>query len=102
MKRLLIIATMLLPFTTAAAEDFCVEVADAAKAVMLNRLNGISQVRQVRQDNLAKDILDGEELSVVRELIKDAYQQPDSRDKARASDSFALTWLIKCSRNEGV
>lgn len=99
MKRLFLIATLLLPLTATAAEDFCVEVADAAKAVMLNRLNGISEVRQ---DNLAKDILDGEELSVVRELIADAYQQPESRDKQGASDSFALTWLIKCSRNEGI
>lgn len=98
MKRLLLIATLLLPLTATADADFCVEVADAAKAVMMNRLNGISQVRQ---DNLAKDILDGEELSVVRELIADAYQQPESRDKQGASDSFALTWLIKCSRNEG-
>lgn len=98
MKRLLLIATLLLPLTAVAAEDYCIEVSDAARAVMTNRLNGISQVRQ---DNLAKDILDGEELSVVRELIRDAYQQPESRDKQDASDSFALTWLIKCSRNEG-
>lgn len=98
MKRLLIIATLFLPLSVS-ANDFCTEVSDAARAVMLNRLNGISQVRQ---DNLAKDILDGEELVVVRELIVDAYQQPDSRDKARASDSFALTWLIKCSRNRGI
>lgn len=99
MKHLLLIATLLLPLTATADADFCVEVADAAKAVMTNRLNGISQVRQ---DNLAKDILDGEELAVVRELIADAYRQPESRDKQSASDSFALTWLIKCSRNEGI
>lgn len=64
---------------------------------MTNRLNGISQARQ---DNLAKDILDGQELSVVRELIRDAYRQPESRDKTGAANEFALTWLIKCSRNE--
>lgn len=98
MKRILLIAAVLMPITASAA-DFCTEVSDAARAVMLNRLNGISQVRQ---DNLAKDILDGEELSVVRELIKDAYQQPDSLDKARTSESFALTWLVKCSRNRGI
>lgn len=95
MKRLFLIATLLLPLT-ATANDFCVEVSEAARAVMTNRLNGISQLRQ---DNLAKDILDGEELSVVRELIADAYRQPESRDKVDAANQFALTWLIICSRN---
>lgn len=99
MKRSIFAVMGLLAVSPVWAGDFCTEVSDAARAVMLNRLNGISQVRQ---DNLAKDILDGEELSVVRELIVDAYQQPDSRDKARASESFALTWLIKCSRNRGI
>lgn len=97
MKHLLLIATLLLP-TVAHADDFCVEVSEAARAVMTNRLNGISQVRQ---DNLAKDILDGEELIVVRELIADAYQQPESRDKVGAANEFALTWLVTCSRNGG-
>lgn len=100
MKRsILAVMGLLAVMQNAWADDFCTEVSDAARAVMVNRLNGISQVRQ---DNLAKDILDGEELSTVRELIVDAYQQPDSRDKARASDSFALTWLVKCSRNRGI
>ena len=98
MKLAALTIALLLPLT-ATASDFCVEVSDAARAVMTNRLNGISQVRQ---DNLAKDILDGQELSVVRELILDAYRQPESRDKAGAANEFALTWLIKCSRNEGV
>lgn len=97
MKHLLLIATLLLPLT-AAANDFCLEVSEAARAVMTNRLNGISQLRQ---DNLAKDILDGEELSVVRELIADAYRQPESRDKVGAANEFALTWLVSCSRNGG-
>lgn len=92
-----LILAALLPIA-ASAQDFCLEVSDAARAVMTNRLNGISQVRQ---DNLAKDILDGQELSVVRELIRDAYRQPESRDKPGAANEFALTWLIKCSRNEG-
>lgn len=95
MKHLLLIAALLLPAVTH-ADDICLEVSEAARAVMTNRLNGISQVRQ---DNLAKDILDGEELSVVRELIADAYRQPESRDKVDAANQFALTWLITCSRN---
>lgn len=82
----------------AGAQDYCLEVRDAAKAVMINRLSGIDQARQ---QDLARDMLDGDELRVVRALIKDAYVQPDSRDKARASDSFALTWMIKCSRGDG-
>lgn len=98
MRYSIFVAALLAVISAAQADDFCLEVSDAARAVMTNRLNGISQVRQ---DNLAKEILKGEELSVVRELIADAYQQPESRDKQGASDSFALTWLIKCSRNEG-
>lgn len=100
MKRLILIAALLLPVTSQAA-DYCVEVASAAKTVMINRLNGISQARH---EKLARELLDGAELGVVLELIDDAYQQPDSRDKEKAANSFALTWLIKCSRagNEGI
>lgn len=97
MKHLILAAALLLPVVVQ-AQDYCLEVRDAAKAVMTNRLNGIDQARQ---QDLARDMLDGDELRVVRALIKDAYVQPDSRDKARASDSFALTWMIKCSRGDG-
>lgn len=95
MKRIILTLALIAPLAVQ-ANDFCLEVSEAARAVMTNRLNGISQVRQ---DNLAKDILDGEELSVVRELIADAYLQPESRDKVGAANEFALTWLVTCSRN---
>jgi hypothetical protein len=96
MKPLILTIALLASFT-AQAEDYCTEVSSAASTVMLNRLNGVDERRQL---NLANDVLDGEELSVVRELIKDAYQQPESRDKNRAANDFGMTWLIKCSRNE--
>jgi hypothetical protein len=96
MKRIFLIAALLLPLT-ATAKDYCLEVSDAAKAVMHNRLTGIEEYRQL---DLADDILDGEELAVMRELIKDAYIQPASLDRPRAERDFAFTWLIKCSRNE--
>lgn len=96
MKLATLTIALLLPFA-ATAKDYCIEVSDAAKAVMTNRLNGIEEYRQL---DLADDILDGEELSVMRELIKDAYVQPASLDKPRAARDFAFAWLIMCSRNE--
>ena len=97
MKSLILAIALLLPLTVT-AKDYCIEVSDAAKAVMHNRLSGIEEYRQL---DLANDILDGEELSVMRELIKDAYVQPASLDKPRAERDFAFAWLIMCSRNEG-
>lgn len=97
MKRLFLTLAILLPLT-ATAGDYCMEVSDAARAVMMNRLSGISAARQ---NTLASEILNGEELFVVLELIAAAYKEPESRDKVGAADSFALTWLITCSRNKG-
>lgn len=97
MKKLMIMALLLLPLV-AQAEEFCMELSEGARAVMHSRQTGIAARTQ---HDIVDQTLFGQDATIMHMIIKDAYTQPleaSKMAKENAIQNFDVYWLLKCQK----